>query len=149
MPDWLIGCPSMHSLPFTATPTTTPCHLPVKCARWKLVQVAFTKIKANTPHKRNANEPLFLFASLLFWVMGGGKTRGNVSQFIALSFRLFSRVFNDFITLIFHCTFHVFSLSICPLFVEPKRVDHTHGPTVDRQGEEKGEMDGRSQINEI
>lgn len=104
MPECLIGWLAVRQcIHFHSHSLTHPsCHLPVKCAHWKLVQVPFTKIKANTPHKTNWETP-FLFR--LFAFQGGdGKMRENFSQFVALSFGFWVECLT--------ISFHLFSIAL-------------------------------------
>lgn len=97
MPECLIGwLPVRQCIQFHSHSLTQPfCHLPVKCAHWKLVQEPFTKIKANTPHKTNW-ETLFLFP--------GGENAWKFSQFVALSFGFWVECLT--------ISFHLFSIAL-------------------------------------
>lgn len=105
MPDCLITCLAVRQCIPHSTRHATPTR-PVTCLSnappIKLVQVAFTKIKANTQNQRNAF-PFRLFA-LLGGENGNGKMRENVSQFIALSFGFSLKCLT--------ISFHLFSIAL-------------------------------------
>lgn len=103
MNAWLPGCPSMHSTFHSACHAHSPCHLPVKCAPYKISSSGIyeNQSKHTKPTKRFSFLPL---SPLLGWENGNGKMRENVSQFIALSFGFSLKCLT--------ISFHLFSIAL-------------------------------------
>lgn len=102
MPDCLIAWLSVNAFTFhSACHAHSPCHLPVKCAPYKISSSGIyeNQSKHTKPTKRFSFSPLCSAGR-----RGGRKMRENVSQFIALSF--------GFSLECLTISFHLFSIAL-------------------------------------